>query len=77
MTTVFEQTELNELFNDMDVAKRINIQQCRWLGHAVRMDENAPTKRVFDAVVGDHRLVGRPRTCWKEQVKGTLRVRLV
>ena len=25
--------ELHELFNDIDVAMRINIQRFRWLGH--------------------------------------------
>ena len=61
--------ELYELFNDMDVAKRINNQRFRWLGHVVRMDEDAPPRRVFDAVVGGHRRVGRPRTYWKDQVE--------
>ena len=54
--------KLYELFNDMDVAKRINIQRFRWLLHVVQMDEDAPPRRVFDAVVGGHRRVGRLRT---------------
>ena len=41
--------EMYELFNDMDVAKRINNQRFRWLGHVFRMDEDAPQRRVFDA----------------------------
>ena len=53
-------------------AKRINNQRFRWLGHVVRMDEDAPPRRVFDAVVGVHRRVGRPRTRWKEHVEETL-----
>ena len=28
--------ELYELFNDMEVAKRINIQRFRWHGHVVK-----------------------------------------
>ena len=52
--------ELYEFHNDMDVAKRINIQRFHWLGHVVWMDE--------DAVVGGHRRKGRPRTCWKDQI---------
>ena len=40
----------------------------RWLGHVIRMDEDAPPRRVFDAVVGCHRRKGRPRTRWKDQV---------
>ena len=34
-------SELYELLNDVDVVQRINIQRLRWLGHAVRMEENA------------------------------------
>ena len=64
--------ELYELFNDMHVAKRINIQRFRWLGHVVRMDEDASLKRLFDAVVGDHSRKGRQRTRWKDQVEGAL-----
>ena len=56
----------------MDVAKRINNQRFSWLGHVVRMDEGAPPRRVFDAVAGGHRWVGRPRTLWKDQVKEAL-----
>ena len=41
--------ELNEFFNDMDVAKRINIQRLHRLGHVVRMDEDAALRRVFDS----------------------------
>ena len=42
-------SELYELLNDMDVGQRINIQRLRWLGHVVRMEEDAPARRVFDA----------------------------
>ena len=47
--------ELYELFNDMVIAKRINIPRLLWLGHVVRIDEDAAPRRVFDAVVGVHR----------------------
>ena len=47
-----------KLFNHMDVAKRINNQRFRCLGHVIRMDEDASPRRVFDAVVGGHRRVG-------------------
>ena len=41
-------------------------------GHVVYMDEDAPPRQVFDAVVGGHRRVGRPRMRWKDQVKEAL-----
>ena len=64
--------QLYELFNDMDVAKRINNQRFCCLDHVVRMDEDAPPRRVFDAVVGGHRRKGLPRTRWKVEGKEAL-----
>ena len=61
--------ELRQLFNDMDVAKRINIQRFSWLGHVVRLDDGALPRRVFDALAGGHRRKGRPRTRWKDLAK--------
>ena len=42
-------SELNELLNAIDVVQRINIQRLRWLGHVVRMEEDAPARQLFDA----------------------------
>ena len=53
--------ELYELFNDMDVAKRIYTQLLRRHGHGVRIDEHTLPRRVFDAVVGGHRRRDRAR----------------
>ena len=36
------------------------------------MDDDATPIQVFDAVVGVHRWVGRPRVHWKNQVKEAL-----
>ena len=73
MTTVSGPTKLfTKLFNDMDVAKRINNQQFRWLGHVVRMVDDAPPRLVFDAVVSGHRRERRSRTRWKNQVEEAL-----
>ena len=38
----------SELLNDIDVVQRINYHRLRWLGHAVRMEEDAPARWVFD-----------------------------
>ena len=47
--------QTNRELYDMNVAKRINKQRFRWLGHVVRIDEDAAPKRVFDAVVAGYR----------------------
>ena len=62
-------SELYELLNDMDVVQRINIQRLRWLGHVVRMQEDAPVRRVFDAGICGRRRTGRPCIRWKDQIE--------
>ena len=52
--------KLYELFNDFDVGKRNSNQRLRWLGHVVQIDEDSPSRRVFDAMVGCHQRVERP-----------------
>ena len=44
-------SELYELLNDIDVVQRINIQRLHWLGHIVRIEKDAPERRVFDAEI--------------------------
>ena len=61
--------ELYELYDDIDVVQRISQQQLRWLGHVVRMDENAPARKVFDARVEGGRRRGRPKLRWRDQVE--------
>ncbi|XP_043063419.1 uncharacterized protein LOC122319764 [Drosophila ficusphila] len=60
--------ELYELYDDIDVVSRMNIQRLRWLGHVVRMEEVAPARKVFEAVVSGQRRRGRPRIRWQDQV---------
>ena len=64
--------ELYELLNDMDVVQRINIQRLRWLGHVVRIEEDAPARRVFDAGICESRQRGQPCIRWKDQIEEAL-----
>ncbi|XP_051859298.1 uncharacterized protein LOC127565328 [Drosophila albomicans] len=64
--------ELYELYGDVDVASRVKSQRLRWLGHVARMDEDAPARKVFDAMIVGTRRRGRPRTRWQDQVMDTL-----
>ena len=52
--------------------QRINIQQLRWVGHFVRMEEDAPARRVFDAEICGNRRRGRPCIRWKDQIEEAL-----
>ena len=64
--------ELYERLNDIDVVQRINIQRLRWLGHVVRMEEDATARREFDAAICGRRCRGRPCIRWKDQIEESL-----
>ncbi|XP_060665609.1 uncharacterized protein LOC132797867 [Drosophila nasuta] len=65
--------ELYELYDDVDVVRRITIQRLRWLGHVMRMDEESPAQKVFEARVDyGRRRRGRPNLRWKDQVEQDL-----
>ncbi|XP_020806218.1 uncharacterized protein LOC110182509 [Drosophila serrata] len=64
--------ELYELYGDVDIVSRVKIQRLRWLGHIARMEEDAPARKVFDAVIVGKRRRGRPRIRWQDQVMEAL-----
>ena len=55
----------------MDVVHRINIQWLRWLGHLVRMKEDAPARWIFDEGICGSRRRG-PSIRWKDFIEKTL-----
>ena len=65
-------SELYELLNDIDVVQRINIQRLHWLGHVIRIEEDAPTRRIFNAAICGSRRRERPCIRWKDQIEGAL-----
>ena len=65
-------SELYEFFNDLNVVQRIIIQRLRWLGHVVRMVEDAPARRVFDIGICGSRRSERPCICWKNKIEEAL-----
>ena len=60
------------MISAFDFVQRINIQRLRWLGHVVRMEEDAPARRVFDAGICGSRRRGRPCIRWKDQIEEAL-----
>ena len=65
-------SELYELLNNIHVVQRINIKRLRWLGHVVRMEEDAPVRRVFDAGISGSPRRGRPCIRWQDQSEEVL-----
>ena len=58
--------ELYDIYDDIDVVKRIKIR-LRWLGHVARMDSSNPVRKVFESEPGvGCRRQGRPPQRWVE-----------
>ena len=53
--------ELEELYNEPNIAKVIKSSRLRWAGHVVRMDDNELTKKILSTNPGGHRGRGRPK----------------
>ena len=60
-------SELHELLNDIDVLQRINNHRLRWLGYVVRLEEDAPGRRIFDAGIRGSRRKELPCIRWKDE----------
>ena len=65
-------SELYELLNDMGVVQHINILWLRWLGHVVRMEEDAPMRLVFDAGIYGSQRTARPYIRSKDEIEEAL-----
>lgn len=53
---------------------RITIKRLRWLGHVIRMDQEAPVKKVFEMRVDVGRRREQPQLRWIDQVEENLAV---
>jgi hypothetical protein len=47
----------------------IKINRLRWAGHAIRLEEQNPAKRVIVAVVEGRRQRGSPKLRWEDGVR--------
>ena len=61
--------ELYDIYDDIDMVKRIKIQRLRWLGHVTSMDSSNLVRRVFESEPGRRsRRKERPNQHWADQV---------
>jgi hypothetical protein len=63
---------LNQLINYKNIINFIHAQRLSWLGHMERMAPNRSVKCLYSWKPLGTRPVGRPKTCWEEDVKLTL-----
>ena len=83
---VFERKVLRNIFGPVRVGvnfrirlnselyKRIKIQRQSWLGHVVRMEEDASARRVFNAGICRSWRIGRPCIRCKGQIEESIGV---
>ena len=60
--------ELYTLYKESDIVAYIKINQLKWAGHVILMEEQSPTGRVFVAVVEGRRQRGRSKLRWEDGV---------
>jgi hypothetical protein len=60
--------ELYTLYKENDIVTYIEINQLRWAGHVIRLEEQSPTRGVLTAVVEGRRQRGRPKLRWQDGV---------
>ena len=58
--------ELDSLYKDDHVTKKVRVQRLRWLGHLARMNDDNVAKRVFERNRDGRRRKGRPKLRWKD-----------
>jgi hypothetical protein len=66
-------TELMELYDELDIVTEVNGMRLRWLGHMERMSDNRSTKKLYSNKPEGLRLAGRPRKCWSDKVEQDLK----
>jgi len=58
--------EFYTLYKESDIVTYIKINRLKWTRHAIRMEEQSPTKTVLVAVVEGGRQKGRQKLRWEE-----------
>jgi hypothetical protein len=65
--------EFDRLIEGADIVRFIKTQKIKWLGHAQRMDQARPTRKLLYWRPMGTRLVGIPRQRWQEDVMEDLK----
>jgi len=65
--------ELRTKYKSQDIVTVIKIRRLEWLGHASRMNETRPAKKIFEGKLEGRRVRGRPKLRWINDVEDDLR----
>jgi hypothetical protein len=66
-------TEVMELYDDLDIVTEVKSMRLRWLGHIDRMSNDRSTKKLYNNKPEGLTLVGRPRKRWLDEVEQDLK----
>ena len=62
-------SELYDMYKELDIIGFIKIGRLQWAGHVMRMDESRPARRVLLSDPGGNRVRGRPKSRWEDNVE--------
>lgn len=60
--------EVQEMYDEINIATYVKLNRLRWLGHVVRASEDRVLARIFNGRPSGRRRVGRPRNRWMDDV---------
>jgi hypothetical protein len=66
-------SELEELYTDINIGIFIKLQRLRWMGHLHRMDDARSTKKIYQTNLHQKRHKGRPKARRKGEVENDIR----
>jgi hypothetical protein len=66
-------SELEELYTDINIGIFIKLQRLRWMGHLHRMDDARNAKKIYKTNLHQKGPKGRPKARWKDEVENDIR----
>jgi hypothetical protein len=66
-------SELEELYTDINIGIFIKLQRLRWMGHLYRMHDARNAKKIYQTNLYQKRPKGRPNARWKNEVENNIR----
>ena len=62
-------SELREMYKDLDIVTDIKHKKLEWIGHVVGMDHGRTVKKILESKSEGSRKRGRPRLRWLKDVE--------
>ena len=66
-------TELKDLYKDLDIVTDIKKRRLIWVGHLERMGEDRGCRKIYRGKTEGRRKTGRPRKRWVDGVEEDLK----